>query len=280
MLQKRQSSKASKDNDNQDDDEEHDPTAVLLSVITLMPKITREQLENEWIEQDLLQFLKIVSHQFTTDILTMDDQKRIAFYEPHLMKPDALSKQNYASNSTNTKNKRNRKNNYRPKSSSSFGTFEPTIHSDNNRSRAQTKVNKNRNNNNNYSNNNNYNNNTNYASDNNIDDTKDPNITDDINLNDNFRDNNNNRSEMKDEMLPTPAKKRARIVHRLTAHPSQAPFGSLLTIFEQLLDTQNTKIKKSRVDILNQYGCISSAICKLLHILRYFFCLDLCATIV
>ena len=71
------------------------------------------------------------------------------------------------------------------------------------------------------------------------------------------------------DTLPSPALKRGRIVHHLTAHPSKAPFGALLSAFEQLLESINKQIIRSRVDVLNQYGCMSSCICKLLHILRY-----------
>ncbi len=35
----------------------------------------------------------------------------------------------------------------------------------------------------------------------------------------------------------------------------------------QLLESSNKCIIKSRIDVLNQYGCMSSCICKLLHIL-------------
>eukprot|EP01084_Bolivina_argentea_P084808 153331_1 len=67
------------------------------------------------------------------------------------------------------------------------------------------------------------------------------------------------------DTLPSPALKRGRIVHHLTAHPSKAPFGALLSAFEQLLESSNKYIIKSRIDVLNQYGCMSSCICKLLH---------------
>merc|ERR1712154_234810 len=68
-----------------------DPTAVLLSILTIMPKITNDKLEDECVASDLLQFLKIICHQFTNNILTIDDQERIGFYEPHLQKTDSLS---------------------------------------------------------------------------------------------------------------------------------------------------------------------------------------------
>lgn len=71
------------------------------------------------------------------------------------------------------------------------------------------------------------------------------------------------------DTLPSPALKRGRIVHHLTAHPSKAPFGALLSAFEQLLESLNKHVIRARVDVLNQYGCMSSCICKLLHILRY-----------
>lgn len=78
-----------KDND-EEEEEEQDPTAVLLSILTIMPKITNDKLEDECIASDLLQFLKIICHQFTNNILTIDDQERIGFYEPHLQTPDSL----------------------------------------------------------------------------------------------------------------------------------------------------------------------------------------------
>merc|ERR1712154_416104 len=46
--------------------------------------------EDECIASDLLQFLKIICHQFTNNILTIDDQERIGFYEPHLQSPNSL----------------------------------------------------------------------------------------------------------------------------------------------------------------------------------------------
>merc|ERR1712154_513268 len=67
-----------------------DPTAVLLSILTIMPKISNDKLEDECIASDLLQFLKIICHQFTNNILTIDDQERIGFYEPHLQSPNSL----------------------------------------------------------------------------------------------------------------------------------------------------------------------------------------------
>ena len=73
-----------------EDVEEQDPTAVLLSILTIMPKITNDKLEDECVGSDLLQFLKIICHQFTNNILTIDDQERIGFYEPHLQTPDSL----------------------------------------------------------------------------------------------------------------------------------------------------------------------------------------------
>ena len=64
--------------------------SVLLSILTIMPKITNDKLEDECVGSDLLQFLKIICHQFTNNILTIDDQERIGFYEPHLQTPDSL----------------------------------------------------------------------------------------------------------------------------------------------------------------------------------------------
>jgi hypothetical protein len=80
-------------------------------------------------------------------------------------------------------------------------------------------------------------------------------------------------SKKEDQILASPTLKRSRLVHHLTAHPSHSPFGALLRAFEQLIDsssTQNAQIQKERIDIFNQYGCISSTVCKLLHILRFF----------
>ena len=84
------SSKNAPQNEENEEKEEQDPTAVLLSILTIMPKISNEKLEDECIASDLLQFLKIICHQFTNNILTIDDQERIGFYEPHLQSPDSL----------------------------------------------------------------------------------------------------------------------------------------------------------------------------------------------
>eukprot|EP01084_Bolivina_argentea_P262500 443925_1 len=58
-------------NNNNNSNEEQDPTAVLLSILTIMPKISHEKLEDNCIASDLLQFLKIICHQFTNNILTI-----------------------------------------------------------------------------------------------------------------------------------------------------------------------------------------------------------------
>ncbi len=41
-------------------------------------------------KKDLLLFLNIICRPFTNNILTIDDQERIALYEPHLQTPDSL----------------------------------------------------------------------------------------------------------------------------------------------------------------------------------------------
>lgn len=87
---KRSSRKPSTNDNDDEEEEEQDPTAVLLSILTIMPKISNDKLEDECISNDLLQFLKIICHQFTNNILTIDDQERIGFYEPHLQTPDSL----------------------------------------------------------------------------------------------------------------------------------------------------------------------------------------------
>ena len=87
----RKSSRNKPPSETHDDEEEEpqDPTVVLLSILTIMPKITHEKLEDECFSNDLLEFLKIICHQFTNNILTIDDQERIHFYEPHLQTPDS-----------------------------------------------------------------------------------------------------------------------------------------------------------------------------------------------
>ena len=56
----------------EDKNEEQDPTAVLLSILTIMPKISNGKLEEACIASDLLQFLKIICHQFTNNNLTIN----------------------------------------------------------------------------------------------------------------------------------------------------------------------------------------------------------------
>ncbi|ETO15475.1 putative sialophosphoprotein [Reticulomyxa filosa] len=69
---------------------ENDPLAVLLHILSIAPRISSQQMEEECIRQDILQFLKIISHQFTSHIISNEEQNRIHFREPHLLSTTSL----------------------------------------------------------------------------------------------------------------------------------------------------------------------------------------------
>eukprot|EP01084_Bolivina_argentea_P023676 44210_1 len=190
------------DNNDKNSNKQPDSTAVLLTLLTILPQISHEKLEDNCIVSDLLQFLKIVCHQFTNNILTIGDQACIAFYEPHLPTPDSLPTVTHSNKhkGKNKKNKSNRRLSFLRK------------RTDNN-------------------------NNKNMLS---------------------FQEfvmggeyNKNDNKNRKDDDTLSVALKRGRIVQHLTAHPSKAPFGALLSAFEHLLESSNKEIIKSRIDVLN-----------------------------
>ncbi|ETO16787.1 hypothetical protein RFI_20555 [Reticulomyxa filosa] len=82
---------------------EHDPLAVLQQIMNVVPKISSKQMEEDCVRQDLLQFLKIVSHQFTSHVISNEEQNHIHFRDPHLITPTRLNNPDLTqSNSTVT----------------------------------------------------------------------------------------------------------------------------------------------------------------------------------
>ncbi|ETO27408.1 hypothetical protein RFI_09726, partial [Reticulomyxa filosa] len=69
---------------------EHDPMSILLQILNVAPKLSTEQMEEECIQNDLLQFLKLVSYQFTSHVLSDEELLRIKFRDPHLVTSTSL----------------------------------------------------------------------------------------------------------------------------------------------------------------------------------------------
>eukprot|EP01083_Nonionella_stella_P004317 12465_1 len=303
-------------NEAENDSLEQDPTAVLLSILTIMPKIPNDKLEDDCIASDLLQFLKIICHQFTNNILTIDDQQRIGFYEPHLQSPTSLppsitkpkDKKKKGRSKASTPNKSNRATDSH-KSKKQEPSKKRISHrflskKDSHKHIKESKETQ-------HANHNDEDNNIHsslvkmYANDpksniladeyylNDHENTKHPKKTTKRHKKQNKPRNNQIetkedtyesavnydkdtiRQQTQNDTLPSPALKRGRIVHHLTAHPSKAPFGALLSAFEQLLDSANKYFIRCRVDVLNQYGCMSSGMRTKHHIEKCQFTVDI-----
>ncbi|ETO24697.1 hypothetical protein RFI_12461 [Reticulomyxa filosa] len=65
--------------------ESNNEKAILRQILKLAPRVSTAEMEEECIQEDLLQFLKIVSYEFTNQILSKEEQTRIHFQEPHLI---------------------------------------------------------------------------------------------------------------------------------------------------------------------------------------------------
>ena len=277
-----------------------------MTILALLPKITKDELDHECILQDLLQFLKVTSREFTQNILNIADQTKILFHEQHLMTPTKLPDMYKHSNRNNDYNDNNiintRQSLIRSKYQHSFSK------SNNNNNNSTPKRQKKRTKSEFLLNHKikskpivalSYDNQTKKTSLeflktksedphkyrkkkgmspndlakmtlNNANNNNNNNSNTNNNNNDiNSNDNNTHNRNNSKNLLPSPSLKRALIVHELTSHPNKSPFGALLIFFERMVETNSDDITKDRVDVLNQYGTIASTIYKLLDILRY-----------
>ncbi|ETO20379.1 hypothetical protein RFI_16837, partial [Reticulomyxa filosa] len=57
---------------------------LLHEIITIAPKITSKEMEDECIQKDLLEFLKMISYEFTKSVLSEEQQDAIRFQQSHL----------------------------------------------------------------------------------------------------------------------------------------------------------------------------------------------------
>ncbi|ETO24564.1 hypothetical protein RFI_12593, partial [Reticulomyxa filosa] len=76
---------------NGDDEVDEDgPLVILQHILETMNKVSKNEMDEECIQKDILQLLKIVSYQFTNHALPSEEQKTIHFREPHLLSATKL----------------------------------------------------------------------------------------------------------------------------------------------------------------------------------------------
>ncbi|ETO24350.1 hypothetical protein RFI_12802 [Reticulomyxa filosa] len=67
-----------------------DPVGLLVQILKIAPRLSMEEIEEECLQNDILQFLKIISYEFTSHVLSEEELQTIRFREPHLLTPLSL----------------------------------------------------------------------------------------------------------------------------------------------------------------------------------------------